>query len=332
MAKGTNQKLKLIYLMKIFMEKTDEMHSITMNEIIAELNAYGVTAERKSIYNDIESLRQFGMDIIGEQNNRTYYYYVANRQFELPELKLLVDSVQAAKFITAKKSNELIKKIEGLASKYEASKLQRQVYVSQRVKTDNEKIYYNVDTIHTAISMNSMISFQYFQWNVEKKMVLKKDGNPYTVSPWALTWDDENYYLVANDTDDKIIKHFRVDKMLNINIEEKQREGGEHFDVQNADVGLYTKKVFGMYSGEEKTVKLECDNDMAGVIIDRFGKDVTLIRKDDEHFTVNVKVIVSNQFISWIFSLGDKVKIVEPMSLVEKVKDEVKRLYRQYEL
>lgn len=332
MAKSTNQKLKLIYLMKIFMEKTDEMHSITMNEIIAELNAYGVTAERKSIYNDIESLRQFGMDIIGEQNNRTYYYYVANRQFELPELKLLVDSVQAAKFITAKKSNELIKKIEGLASKYEASMLQRQVYVSQRVKTENEKIYYNVDTIHTAISMNSMISFQYFQWNVEKKMILKKDGNPYRVSPWALTWDDENYYMVAIDADDKIIKHFRVDKMLNINIEEKPREGGEHFDVQNADVGLYAKKVFGMYSGEEKTAKLECDNDMAGVIIDRFGKDVTLIRKDDKHFTVNVKVIVSNHFISWIFSLGDKVKIVEPMPLVEKVKDEIKRLYRQYGL
>lgn len=270
------------------------------------------------------------MDIVGEQHDRTYYYYLVSRQFELAELKLLVDSVQSAKFITERKTNQLIKKIEGLASKYQASQLQHQVYVSQRVKTTNEKIYYNVDKIHTAIDRNSMISFQYFQWNVKKEMVLRKDGEPYIVSPWALTWDDENYYMVAIDSSDEKVKHFRVDKMLNIEFLDKPRLGGEKFSGQNADVGLYAKKVFGMFSGKEEIVKLECKNEMAGVIIDRFGKDTMFIPKDDEHFTANVKVIVSNQFISWIFSLGDGVKIVEPEDILEKVKTEVERLSKQY--
>lgn len=168
MPKSSNQKLKLIYLMKILLERTDETHSITMPEIIEALAAYDISAERKSLYNDIENLRIYGLDVIGKQEDRTYSYYVGNRQFELAELKLLVDSVQSAKFITVKKSNELIKKIEGLASKYEASQLHRQVFVAGRVKTMNESIYYNVDRIHTAIAENSRITFQYFQWNVAK--------------------------------------------------------------------------------------------------------------------------------------------------------------------
>ena len=192
MPKSSNQKLKLIYLMKILLERTDETHSITMPEIIDALAAYDISAERKSLYNDIENLRVYGLDVIGTQEDRTYSYHIGNRQFELAELKLLVDSVQSAKFITAKKSNELIKKIEGLASKYEASQLHRQVFVTGRVKTMNESIYYNVDRIHTAISENSRITFQYFQWNVDKKMELRHDGALYEVSPWSLSWDDEN--------------------------------------------------------------------------------------------------------------------------------------------
>ena len=159
---------------------------------------------------------------------------------------------------------------------------------------------------------------------------MKKDGEPYIVSPWALTWDDENYYMVAIDSSDEKVKHFRVDKMLNIEFLDKPRLGGEKFSGQNADVGLYAKKVFGMFSGEEEIIKLECKNEMAGVIIDRFGKYTMFIPKDDEHFTANVKVIVSNQFISWIFSLGDGVKIVGPEDILEKVKTEVKRLSKQY--
>jgi predicted DNA-binding transcriptional regulator YafY len=328
MAKGNNQKLKLIYLMKILLEKTDETHSITMQEILDSLKSYGISAERKSIYSDMENLRLYGMDIIGEQQDRTYYYHVGNRQFELVELKLLVDSVQSAKFITASKSNELIKKIEGLASKYEASQLQRQVYVSERIKTMNESIYYNVDVIHTAIGENAKITFQYFQWDIHKKMVLRRDGGLYEVSPWALSWDDENYYLIAFDSRADKIKHFRVDKMLHIQIKDEKREGKEQF--KKFDMALYAKKTFGMFGGEEQTVKLLCDNSLAGVMIDRFGKNVIIHPVDAQHFTVNIKVAVSRQFLGWVFALGEGVKIIEPENVIQQMREEVKRLKRQY--
>ena len=250
MPKSSNQKLKLIYLMKILLERTDETHSITMSEIIDALAVYDISAERKSLYNDIENLRVYGLDVIGTQEDRTYSYHIGNRQFELAELKLLVDSVQSAKFITAKKSNELIKKIEGLASKYEASQLHRQVFVAGRVKTMNESIYYNVDRIHTAIAENSRITFQYFQWNVDKKMELRHGGSLYEVSPWSLSWDDENYYLVGFDSKAGKIKHYRVDKILRIQISKEEREGKEHF--QKLDMADYAKKSFGMFGGKER--------------------------------------------------------------------------------
>lgn len=253
---------------------------------------------------------------------------MGNRQFELAELKLLVDSVQSAKFITAKKSNDLIKKIEGLASKYEASQLQRQVYVSNRIKAMNESIYYNVDKIYEAIGTNSKITFHYFQWDVHKKMVLRRDGALYEVSPWALSWDDENYYLIAYDSSEAKIKHFRVDKMLHIDVKNESREGRDSF--KEFDMAVYANKTFGMFGGEEKRVKLACENSYAGVMIDRFGKDIFLTSMDDSHFTVNVNVAVSRQFLAWVFALGEGVKILEPESVVSQMKDEAERLMRQY--
>ncbi len=325
---GNNQKLKILYLMKILMEKTDETHSITMPEIIESLAAYGVKAERKSLYSDIENLRLYGLDIIGEKQDKAFAYYIGSRQFELAELKLLVDSIQSAKFITAKKSNELIKKLEGLASKHEASQLQRQVYTTDRIKTVNEGIYYNVDQIHQAIAANQQITFQYFNWDVNKKQVLRKDGALYQVSPWALSWDDENYYLVAFDSAEDKIKHFRVDKMLRIELTNLRREGAKNF--QAFDMGSYAKKMFGMFAGEEEMVKILCKNEFAGVMIDRFGKDVTMVKVDEEHFYVTVKVSVSKQFLAWVIGLGDGVKIVGPERVVEKVKEEITRLVKQY--
>lgn len=327
---GNNQKLKILYLMKILLEKTDETHSITMREILESLEAYGVSAERKSIYSDIENLRSYGLDIIGEKEDKAYSYRVVSRQFELAELKLLVDSIQAARFITAKKSNELIKKLEGLASKYEASQLQRQVYTAERIKTSNESIFYNVDNIHQAIASNVQISFQYFNWDVNKKQVLRKDGALYQVSPWALSWDDENYYLIAFDSAEDKIKHFRVDKMLRIELLSDRREGKLSF--QRFDMGAYAKKMFGMFSGEEETVKILCRNELAGVMIDRFGKDVMLVKVDAEHFYVNVKVAVSRQFLAWVIALGDGAKIIGPESVVLEVKKEIERLVMQYDL
>lgn len=328
MAKSSNQKLKLVYLMKILLEKTDETHSITMSEIIDALQAYGIGAERKSLYDDLETLRVYGMDIIGTQEDRKYYYHVGNRQFELAELKLLVDSVQSAKFITEGKSNELIKKIEGLASQYEASQLHRQVFVNGRVKTMNESIYYNVDRIHTAIAENSRIRFRYFQWNVDKEMELRHNGVVYEVSPWALSWDDENYYLIAYDSIQGIIKHFRVDKMLNIESSGEQREGKQMFKSFN--MAAYARKTFGMYGGVEEWVRIKCDNSLAGVMIDRFGKDVSMTRLNEKQFVATVDVAVSRQFMAWVIGLGDGAEIIGPESVVDEMRKEIKRLAGQY--
>lgn len=328
MAKSSNQKLKLVYLMKILLEKTDETHSITMSEIIDALQAYGIGAERKSLYDDLETLRVYGMDIIGTQEDRKYYYHVGNRQFELAELKLLVDSVQSAKFITEGKSNELIKKIEGLASQYEASQLHRQVFVNGRVKTMNESIYYNVDRIHTAIAENSRIRFRYFQWNVDKEMELRHNGAVYEVSPWALSWDDENYYLIAYDGTQGIIKHFRVDKMLNIESSGEQREGKQMFKSFN--MAAYARKTFGMYGGVEEWVRIKCDNSLAGVMIDRFGKDISMTRLNEKQFVATVDVAVSRQFMAWVIGLGDGAEIIGPESVVDEMREEIKRLAGQY--
>ena len=329
MPKGTNQKFKLYRLAQIMLERTDDEHYITMPEIISQLGKYEITADRRSIYQDLRDLEALGIEVEGEPEGKGYHYHVVSRPFELPELKLLVDAIQSSKFITKKKTNELIRKLEKLVSRYEAMGLQRQVYVSGRIKTMNESIYYAVDTIHNAISENRKIRFQYYQWNVKKEMVLRRDGACYHISPWGLSWDDENYYLVGYDSDAGEIRHYRVDKMIHIRMSEEPREGKEHFRKLN--MADYTRKSFGMFGGREQSVKLLVDNSLAGVIIDRFGKDVMMIPADGDRFTVNVTVMVSRQFLGWIFSLGEKVKILGPEDVTEKMREEGERLLRQYE-
>lgn len=328
MPKGKNQKFKLYCLAQIMLEQTDEEHYISMPEIIEALAAYDITADRKSLYQDLRDLEKLGIEVEGEATGNRYHYHVISRFFELPELKLLVDAIQSSKFITERKSNALIKKLERLVSKYEAQKLQRQVYVSGRIKTMNESIYYTVDAIHNAISENRKIKFQYYQWNLKKEMELRHNGAWYHISPWGLSWDDENYYLVGFDSKAGLIKHYRVDKMLHISMSEEKREGSEYFT--KLDMAEYAKKSFGMYGGEEQTVKLLVDNSLAGVVIDRFGKDVMMIPTDGNRFTVSVNVRVSRQFMGWVFSLGEKVKIVGPDLVIQQMREEVARLVRQY--
>ena len=327
--KGDNQKLKMLYLSRIFSEDTDEHHGLTMAEIISKLEAYGVNADRKTLYQDFEELRHFGLDIISDKQGRNTYYYMGSRDFELPELKLLVDSVQSAKFITDKKSQELIKKIGSLSSRYDSKRLEREVIISGRVKTMNESIYYNVDSIHEAIGGDRQIRFHYFQWDIRKNMVLRRNGAWYQVSPWALLWDNENYYLVAFDNEDGILKHFRVDKMLNISMTDDKREGEAVF--RQYDLPRYTRSLFGMYAGEEVNVTLEAENEMAGILIDRFGKDIFLIPEDENHIRTTVKVAVSNQFLGWVMALGKGIRIVAPDHVVEMMKAEIRRLSEQYQ-
>lgn len=328
MPKGSNQKLKLYRLAQIMLENTDDNHYITMPEIMSALEAYEVTADRRTIYEDLKDLEALGIEVEGEPVGGGYRYHVVERPFELPELKLLVDAIQSSKFITERKTNALIRKLEKLVSKYEAMKLQRQVYVSGRIKTMNESIYYTVDTIHNAISENRKIRFQYFQWNVKKEMELRHDGAYYHISPWGLSWDAENYYLIGYDSEAGKIKHYRVDKMLRLQMSDEKREGKEYF--KKLDMADYAKKSFGMFGGREEKVKLLVENTLAGVIIDRFGKDIMLIPSDEEHFTVNVDVHVSTQFFGWIISLGERVKILGPEEVVAQMKEEIQRLARQY--
>ena len=329
MSRGENQKLKLAYLTRIMLEKTDEDHALTLAQIIAELEARGVTAERKSLYTDFADMTdKLGVEIIKEQIGRDTFYHVGSRQFELAEVKLLIDAIQSSKFITEKKSRELIKKIKGFVSEHQASQLQRQVFVQGRAKTMNESIYYNVDDLHKAIGENKKISFKYYRWNVDKKLEERNHGIVFTVSPWALTWDDENYYLVAFDDYDQKIKHYRVDKMKQIELLDEKRAGKEEF--KGFDMAAYSKMNFGMYSGRKEKVKIEFNNYMVGVFIDRFGKDISIVPIDEKNSYTHVDVAISPQFFAWILSLGDEVKITGPEKIVEEMKTYVQEFLDRY--
>ena len=325
---GVNQKLKMLYLLKIFYEETDDTTFFTLQEIIQKLADYGVMAERKTLYVDFDELRRFGVDIISEKIGRNYYYHVGSRHFELPELKLLVDAVQSAKGITDKKSNELIRKLESLVSRNEAKQLNRQVFIAGRIKTMNESVYYNIDAIHEAISTDRQIRFKYFKWDLKKQIKLRKQGDWFQVSPWILLWDNEYYYLVAYDSENQMIKHYRVDKMLKISVADVKRDGREQF--KKLDITRYARSLFGMFGGDETGVTLEADNSMVNVIIDRFGKDIVISSGDENHFRTTVNVSLSSQFLGWIMGLGGKVKITGPSEVVDMMKSELKILFEQY--
>ncbi len=317
MAAKSDFKLKTLYILKYLSELSDREHPLSANDIIDLLSKVDIQVERKTVYNDIAALQRFGFSI---EHTREYGsgYYLAKRDFELTELKLLVDAVQSSKFITKAKSSALIKKLSTLTNCYEADDLKRQVYVSSRIKTMNESIYSNVDMIHTAINSNVQICFKYFDWTPEKKKIYRHNGAVYQVSPWALCWEDENYYLMAYDREAGIVKHFRVDKMKHIVCTNKMRLGEERF--KNFDPAMYSKQTFGMFGGELESVTLKCHNSLAGVIIDRFGEDITLFPEND-CFKVAVSVRISNNFLSWVLQFGNKIQIVSPQPVIEKLKN-----------
>lgn len=327
MARSEGQKLKLLYLMKLLWERTDENNIVTMQEILSELEKQEIKAERKSIYHDIDTLRQFGMDIEIRREHPAGYY-LASRDFEISELKILVDAVQASKFITAQKSRELIKKLERLTSIHEAKKLQRQVYVNNRVKTMNKSIYYNIDKIHEAMMSNSQITFQYFAWTVKKEAKMKRGGARYCVSPWQLIWEAENYYLIAYDSAAGKAKFYRIDKMLHIELNHQPRDG--QAVCADFDAADFTSKTFSMFNGEEKTLTLRMDHRLAGVMIDRFGPDLPIRILDKETFQTRIKVKVSEQFYGWLAGLGRGVRIVSPGEEAENYKKFLKRLLKEY--
>ena len=327
MAKSANQKLKLLYIARLLMRKSDENHLISTAQIIEELGRNGISAERKSIYDDIESLRYFGLDII-QIKGRQGGYYLGERDFELPELKLLVDSVQSSKFITQDKTYDLIKKIESLASVYDGQLLQRQGYIQNRVKSMNESVYYAVDAISDAITQNKQITYKYFELNLKKERVYRHNGQLYKSSPFALVWDNENYYMIAWDSSANKMKHYRVDKMYGVTMTNEKREGTEAFE--KTDMSAYTKSVFGMFGGTEEKVKIRFANHLAGVVIDRFGRDTMIIKDGDEHFTISVDIAISRQFLAWVFAFGTDTEILSPESVREAMKKHADAVFGMY--
>lgn len=312
MAKSSLQKLKILYLMKALIERTDERHPLSVKDIMNLLEEYGIVVERKTVYDDIETLKTFGLDIVSRRQKPTGYY-LGSRTFELPELKLLVDAVQSSRFITPKKSRELIKKLESLTSVYEGKGLERQVFLNNYVKAINESVYYNIDKIHEALSNDKQLTFQYYEWTLSKEIKLKKDGARYRISPWGLLWKDDNYYLIAIDEKSGVVKNYRVDKMLKIQVEEEQRNGAELFE--NFNVAQFAARTFGMFGGREEKLTMEFENHFVGTVIDRFGQDVILCKKDEEHFLAFVSVNISSHFFAWLAGLGSGVKIVSPANV-----------------
>lgn len=324
-----DQKLRTLYLMDIMLERTDEEHILNASDLCRILEQeYSISTDRRTIYSEMEILSKYGLDIV-QRKGKNPGYFVASREFELPELRLLVDAVQSSKFITEQKSRDLIHKLEKLCSKSQASDLQHEVFIVNRPKAENETIYYNVDTIHKAIADNREISFKYAEWTTKKQFRLKKDGALYVVSPWALTWDDENYYLVAYDADAGKIKHYRVDKMQNTDILESERKGGESF--RDFDLAEFAKKTFGMYGGRDEEVTFVCENYMAGVMLDRFGRDIWLIPVDENHFRTRVTVSVSPQFFGWVTGIGKGIRIEGPEEVRTEYLEYVKGVMENYQ-
>ena len=327
MSKMPNQKLKLIYLSRIFSERTDRYHGLTLAEISAALREYGISAERKSLYDDIEALKLSGMDIRTVRDTHVRYY-LTSRSFELAELRLLSDAIQSSKFLTEKKSRELVRKLEALGSRYEAASLHRQDDAAGRLKTENEEIFRNITAIHTAMSENRKIACKYFEWNEHKQRMLRKNGDEYLLSPWALRWDDEFYYLIAYDSDAEKIKHFRVDKMLRIRLLDEKREG-ENL-LPSIDLSRYSQRAFSMYGGEQTTVRILADNALAGVVIDRFGTDVPFLNHGDR-FEFCVKVMISPTFFSWVLGFGNRMRILSPEGVAKEAEEIARSIVAMYE-
>ena len=321
MAKTEAQKLKLIKTAQFLLEKTDENHSVTTAEIIEMLDSNGISAERKSVYSDIEALQGLGMDI-NITRGRSGGFNLLSREFQLTELKLLVDAIQCSRFITQKKSFELIKKLGRLVSVHDRKELEREVFIINRIKNENESIYYNTDNIYNAIHNDKMISFMYYNYGADKKKHYHNGGNPIRVSPFGLQYDSEKYYLIAFDSKANKIKHYRVDKMDKVEIVNESRDGKGYF--RKFDIASYSNATVKMFSGKITDVTLKCPDNFAGAIIDKFGKKVKFIPTADGEYTVTVNAALTPTLYSWVFTFGGDIKITAPEQAVKEYKEQLK--------
>jgi len=328
MPKSSNDRQRLICLARIFEKYSDGEHPLSVADICSHLAREGISVTRQTVYKDVEELVLLGYDIVSVRGKK-YGYYLRSRVFDLAELKLMVDAVQSAKFIDGASGQRLIDKLSSLTSVHRAGKLKRQVYVREKKTEGMEQIYENIDLIHESIAQKKMIRYKYYDWSPEKKRVARHGGRYYHVTPLALVWDDENYYLVAYDGDSDEIKHFRVDKLGKVYITEDNAQSNEK--TKALDLAKYSEQVFGMYSGRSELVTLICENRLAGVIIDKFGEDVTFFKEDGEHFSVSVRVMISPNFYSWVLMFRDKIRIKAPAGIAKEYADMLIKVAGYYE-
>ncbi len=305
----------LLLLRQYLYQQTDEQHPASVTDILAFWQQHGIQAGRKSVYTDIELLQNAGMDIVCVKSSQNKYF-VGQRLFELPELKLLVDAVESSRFITEKKSTALIKKLGHLTSTAQAEQLNRRIYMGGTPKPENESIYYNVDTIHNAVQKKQQITFQYFEYTPKKEKVLKHDGYKYRFSPYAMIWNRDCYYAVGWSEKHGKIAQFRVDRMTAV--EPLKQAAVQTLDFDPAE---YVRKVFGMYPDNLCTVELLCDNEVMRSVIDRFGENVQTETVDEQHFRATVEVAPSPPFFSWVFTFSGKIRIVSPAAVLEEMQD-----------
>lgn len=330
MARSENQKLKLLYLIKFLREWTDEEHGLTLEQVVEKLKGEGIEAERKSLYSDMELLRDFGIDVVKYKKNRTWYYAWVDREYDVAEIKLLVDAVWSSKFITSDTSRRLVKKLGAQLSRHEAAALERQVYVTDRVKTMNEKGLYNVDAIHDAMASNVRISFDYKEWNEDKQLVARKDGRKTDISPWMLLWENSNYYLVAYDPAKGAMRHYRVDKMDRVELSKEPREGKELYDKKGPE--SYSQKRFQMFDGEPEAITLSCHKSLLGAFFDSFGTDISVRDTEEKDwYEVRVNAAPTRLFLGWIFGLGEDVRILRPAGVVDKMNTWLQSGLRRHE-
>ena len=325
MPKSDNQKLKILYIWDYLQKSSHPDKPVRAGELIQMLDSHGIACDRKTVYSDIAALQDFGIDILC-QPGRNGGYYIASQNFELPELKLLIDAVQSSRFLTERKSRALIEKLCTLCSTQDAKLMQRDVYVSGRVKSMNETIYYEVDAIQEAIAQNKQITFRYFDWGLNGTRVYR--DKPYTASPYGLCQDNENCYLLALSPRHGITS-YRVDRMNSITLTEEAR--GPCPELTGRNLTRYAGRMFQMFSGDTVSVKLRFRRELANVVIDRFGKDTMLIPDGDDWFVFTVDVAVSPLFLSWVMGFGSKAKILYPQSVAEQCRQLCREILAQYE-
>ena len=313
MPKSDNQKLKIFYILDYLQKNSHEDHPVRASELIAMLDRqHNILCERKTIYSDIAALQEYGVDIVSIPG-KNGGYYIASRIFELPELKLLIDAVQSSRYLTEKKSRELIEKLCDQCSVYDAKLMQRDVMVSGRVKSMNETIYYSIDTIQDAIAENKQITFRYFDWGLDGKRHFREKD--YQASPYGLCQDNENCYLLAHSHRHGITS-YRIDRMCDIRLTDEARTPCP--ELTGKQLQDHANRLFQMYSGEPVTVKMRFHRELCNVVLDRFGRNTMLIPDGPEHFTFTVPVAVSPMFLSWVIGFGKKAQILYPQSVVDQ--------------